>query len=90
MSWPSILSHLLAIRARSVPLGLFLDTCESLLDDGEWFIRKAVGWGLRELSTRYPQETFDFLMQHRERASRLTLREGARKLPADLQRQVLE
>jgi 3-methyladenine DNA glycosylase AlkD len=84
----SLLCHFPAIRDRTVPVGILLDTCEALLDEDEFFIRKAVGWTLREFSKGYPEKAFAFLMQHRERASGLTLKEGMRHLPESWQAQI--
>jgi 3-methyladenine DNA glycosylase AlkD len=85
----SILCHLPAIRSRSADLHTFFSTCEALLDEKEFFIRKAIGWALRELSKEHADEAFAFMMQHRDRAARLVLREGCRLLPKDLQAHIL-
>ncbi|MCB8932683.1 MAG: DNA alkylation repair protein [Fimbriimonadaceae bacterium] len=51
------------------------------LGEKEFFIRKAIGWVLRETGKRQPQVVFEFLMEHRSAVSGLTLREGAKYLP---------
>ena len=53
-----------------------------MLEEREFFIRKAVGWVLREVSKKRPELTFAFLREHRGRVSGLTLSEGAKYLPA--------
>jgi len=50
-----------------------------------FFIRKAIGWALRECSKKYPEEVFAFLERIGGRASGLTRREGSRRLPEQLQ-----
>lgn len=53
-----------------------------MLDEKEFFIRKAIGWVLREVSKKRPKLVFEFLREHRAEVSGLTLREGAKYLPA--------
>ena len=60
-----------------------------MLEEKEFFIRKAIGWGLREIAKAAPDEAFGFLMKIKGRASGLTLREGAKRLPEKLKTQVL-
>ncbi|MBI5409163.1 MAG: DNA alkylation repair protein [Nitrospirae bacterium] len=52
-----------------------------MLHEKEFFIRKAIGWCVREISKASPDEAFEFLMKIKDRASGLTLREGAKRLP---------
>ena len=54
----------------------------SMLDQREFFIRKAIGWVLREVSKKRPDLTYAFLRKHHDRVSRLSLLEGAKYLPA--------
>jgi 3-methyladenine DNA glycosylase AlkD len=53
-----------------------------MLGEREFFIRKAIGWVLREVSKKRPELVFEFLRDHREEVSGLTLSEGAKYLPA--------
>jgi 3-methyladenine DNA glycosylase AlkD len=46
----------------------------------EFFIRKAIGWALREYSKTAPEAVRDFLLENRERLSGLSFREGAKRL----------
>jgi 3-methyladenine DNA glycosylase AlkD len=52
-----------------------------MFGEREFFIRKAIGWILREVSKKRPELVFEFLHEHRERVSGLTLSEGAKYLP---------
>ncbi len=52
-----------------------------MLTEKEFFIRKAIGWVLREVGRQRPQLAFEFLRAHRAQLSGLTLREGSRRLP---------
>ena len=53
-----------------------------MVEEKEFFIRKAIGWVLREVAKQRPELTYAFLAEHIERVSGLTLREGAKYLPA--------
>lgn len=61
----------------------FTALADPLLEDKEFFVRKAIGWMLRERTKKAPDEVFDWLLPRRSRASRLTLREAAKHLPAE-------
>jgi 3-methyladenine DNA glycosylase AlkD len=51
--------------------------------DERFFIRKAIGWTLREIAAKNPQFVFEFVLQYRDQMSGLTLREATRNLPED-------
>jgi 3-methyladenine DNA glycosylase AlkD len=51
-----------------------------MLEEREFFIRKAIGWVLREVSKTRPALVRGFLARHRDRASGLTLREATKYL----------
>ncbi len=67
---------------------LFTRLAASMLHEKEFFIRKAIGWVLREVSKKRPKLVYEFLHEHREEASGLTMREGAKYL-SDAQRKKL-
>jgi len=71
-----------ALRGGGGDFALWSRIAASMLDEREFFIRKAIGWVLREVSKQRPDLTFEFLRKHRERVSRLSLLEGAKYLPA--------
>ncbi|MEM7262045.1 MAG: DNA alkylation repair protein [Planctomycetota bacterium] len=58
---------------------LFSD-CLECADEKEFFIRKAIGWALREYSKAAPEAVRDFLVDHRDQLSPLSFREGAKRL----------
>jgi 3-methyladenine DNA glycosylase AlkD len=66
--------QVLAIRDR------VLGWAETYLDDGEWFIQKAVAWWLRDLSKHDPARTRAFLDAHGDRMKPFARKEAARKL----------
>jgi 3-methyladenine DNA glycosylase AlkD len=77
----SVLAHLIPARKARLNHEYSWPTWEQLLPEREFFIRKAIGWALREASKQYPQEVFEFLQRVGDRASGLTRREGSRNLP---------
>ncbi len=53
-----------------------------MLDEKEFFIRKAIGWVLREVGKKRPDEVVAWLAPRTDRASGVTMREAVRYLPA--------
>ena len=53
-----------------------------LADDRQWFIQKAIGWWLRELSKRDPKRVRQFLTDHRGKLSGVARREATKYLEA--------
>ncbi len=60
-----------------------------MLEEREFFIRKAIGWVLRDTSRRRPELVFDWLAPRAGRASGVTLREAVKYLTPE-QRQAIE
>jgi 3-methyladenine DNA glycosylase AlkD len=50
------------------------------LSDKEFFVAKAVGWVLRELSKREPALVREFIEENRDKMTKLSIREGSKKL----------
>jgi 3-methyladenine DNA glycosylase AlkD len=71
-----------ALRAGRGDFALWSRLAAPMLDEREFFIRKAIGWVLREVSKKRPALSYEFLRTHRDRVSRLSLQEGAKYLPA--------
>jgi alkylated DNA nucleotide flippase Atl1/3-methyladenine DNA glycosylase AlkD len=55
---------------------------DAMLDEREFFVRKAIGWVLREVGKRQPRRVADFLAPRLDRVAGLTLREAVKYLPA--------
>ena len=53
-----------------------------------FFIRKAIGWTLREMSVKDPESVAEFLKKNKNKMSGLSFKEGSRKLPEKLSRQL--
>ncbi len=54
--------------------------CLKRIDEKEFFIRKAIGWALREYSKSAPDAVLEFLSENRGALSGLSYREGAKHL----------
>jgi 3-methyladenine DNA glycosylase AlkD len=63
-------------------LAPFLRRAEAMLDEREFFIRKAIGWVLREVAKTRPGEVTSWLAPRTGRASGVTMREAVRYLPS--------
>ncbi len=54
--------------------------CERRLHEAEFFIRKAVGWALREYAKTDPDAVARFVIEHREGMSGLSFREATKHI----------
>lgn len=59
---------------------MLFDHCLRRAAEKEFFIRKAIGWTLREYAKTAPDRVAAFLLEHRERWSGLSFREAAKHL----------
>ena len=75
----SAMLHQLGWRLDTDSTRLFV-YAQQLADEQEFFIRKAIGWALRDYARWNPQAVTDFLVQHRDSLSNLTVREAAKHL----------
>ena len=57
-----------------------LGWASKLADDPEWFIQKAIGWWLRELSKRNPSRVRQFLREHGAKLKTVARREALKYL----------
>jgi 3-methyladenine DNA glycosylase AlkD len=76
----SLLSQLRPLRGGRTDLTLFGELADPMLEEKEFFIRKAIGWVLREASKKNPSAVFEWLRPRATRASPLTLREATKYL----------
>jgi 3-methyladenine DNA glycosylase AlkD len=84
----AILIHVLPGRKKALNETYAWSTFEELLHEKEFFIRKAIGWTLRELAKHYPEKVFEFIRENKEKMSGLTFREGSRKLPEAMRKRL--
>lgn len=82
----SLLAELRPIR-NGARMDRFLARADRMLEEKEFFIRKAIGWVLREAGKKRPDEVAAWLAPRTERASGVTMREAVKYLtPADADR----
>jgi 3-methyladenine DNA glycosylase AlkD len=62
---------------------------DQMLEEKEFFIRKAIGWVLRDTAKRRPEMIAAWLAPRAHRASGVTLREAVRPLSADVRERLL-
>jgi 3-methyladenine DNA glycosylase AlkD len=62
----------------------FVRLAEPMLEEREFFIRKALGWVLRETAKKHPELVEQWLRPRAAKASRLTLREAAKPLAPEV------
>jgi 3-methyladenine DNA glycosylase AlkD len=87
------------ILAFLVPLGdtegfprywnVFTAAADPLLEDPRFFVRKALGWVLRQASRKHPDEVYDWFLPRVGRSSGVTVREAVRHLDAARREAVL-
>ena len=58
------LIHYSGKNAVFMPLGAVLPLVTNLLDDHRYYVQTAIGWVLREMGRKYPDEVRDFLVEH--------------------------
>lgn len=63
---------------------------DRMLEEREFFIRKGIGWVLRETAKRRPDVVWEWLHPRLDRVSGVTLREGVKYLDEDRQRRALD
>lgn len=76
----SLLAELRPIRTGG-PLDRFLRRADPMLEEGEFFVRKAIGWVLRVAGKHRPVEVAAWLAPRTHRASGVTMREAVKYLP---------
>src|SRR5262249_27107822 len=76
----ALLSLLLPLRRGQGDFTLFEELAVPLLPDKEFFVRKAIGWVLRETAKKQPALVERFLRQHGEAMSGLSKREAQKGL----------
>lgn len=87
----AILAQILQFRRGEGDFALYEQIVVPNFEEGKswskeekFFIRKAIGWSLRELAPKKPNLVYNFAQQYKTSMSGLTYREATRKLPKDL------
>lgn len=85
----ALLALLKPLRAGGGDFDRFARYADEMLGEREFFIRKAIGWVLRETSKARPGLVSGWLEPRAARASRVTLREAVKYLPAEDRESIL-
>jgi 3-methyladenine DNA glycosylase AlkD len=67
----------------------FAAYADAMLEEKEFFIRKAIGWVLRETAKRRPELVVSWLAPRVHRASGVTVREAVKPLPVPVRAELL-
>ena len=78
----ALLTHLPALRRGEGDWDRFAELADRMLEEREFFVRKAIGWVLRETAKRRPQLVADWLEPRAHRAAGLTVTEAVKPMPA--------
>jgi 3-methyladenine DNA glycosylase AlkD len=85
----ALLALLPGLRRGAGDFDRFARYADGMLDEKEFFIRKAIGWVLRETAKKRPTLVFEWLLPRAARASGVTLREAVKPLSAQQRAAIL-
>lgn len=85
----ALLAHLLPLRAGRGNWPRFARLADQMLEEDEFFVRKAIGWILRDTARKRPELVFAWLLPRASRASGVTIREAVKHLGEDRAEQIL-
>jgi 3-methyladenine DNA glycosylase AlkD len=80
----ALLALLRPLRRGEGDFERFSRYADQMLEEKEFFIRKAIGWVLRDTAKRRPDLVAGWLAPRAHRASGVTMREAVKPLPADV------
>lgn len=81
----ALLALLVPLRRGDGDFERFARYADGMLDDKEFFVRKAIGWVLRDTARKQPNLVYKWLVPRAARASGVTIREAVKPL-SDTQR----
>lgn len=85
----ALLSQLRPLKS-GADMERFVGWADAMLDEREFFIRKAIGWVLREVAKKRPAEVYEWLLPRAARASGVTIREAVKYLEPDQRDAILD
>ncbi|UDY35876.1 DNA alkylation repair protein [Dermatobacter hominis] len=85
----ALLTPLVPLRRGGGDFERFGRYADAMLDETEPFIRKAIGWVLRDTAKRRPDMVFEWLLPRAGQASGVTVREAVKPLSDEQRRAVL-
>jgi 3-methyladenine DNA glycosylase AlkD len=84
----ALLALLVPLRRGGGDFERFGRYADAMLDDDKFFIRKAIGWVLRDTAKKRPDMVFAWLQPRASRASAVTLREAVKPLSEQQRRAI--
>lgn len=85
----ALLAHLIPLRAGHGDWGRFTRYADALLPDGEFFVRKAIGWVLRDTGRRRPELVLAWVEPRVAVMSGVTVREAVKPFDPDTRDRLL-
>jgi 3-methyladenine DNA glycosylase AlkD len=85
----ALLALLLPLRRGDGDFERFSRYADAMLEETEFFIRKAIGWVLRDTARKRPALVFEWLLPRARRASGVTIREAVKPLSEEQRAAVL-
>ncbi len=85
----AMLALLRPLRRGGGDFGRFSRYADQMLEEKEFFIRKAIGWILRDTAKRRPALVAQWLEPRAHRASGVTIREAVKPLPPGVRDQLM-
>jgi 3-methyladenine DNA glycosylase AlkD len=85
----ALLALLLPLRRGDGDFERFSDYADAMLDEREFFIRKAIGWVLRDTARKRPDLVYRWLLPRAQRTSRVTIREATKPLSEEQRAAIL-
>lgn len=76
----ALLAHLRPLREGRGDFERFTRFADAMLEEKEFFIRKAIGWVLRDTARTRPEMVFEWMLPRAHRASGVTMREVVKHL----------
>ena len=84
-----MLALLVPLRRGGGDFERFTRYADAQLEDTQFFIRKAIGWILRDTAKRRPDLVFEWLLPRASRASGVTIREAVKPLSSTQRSEIL-
>jgi 3-methyladenine DNA glycosylase AlkD len=85
----ALLSLLVPLRRGAGDFERFSRYADAMLDEREFFVRKAIGWVLRDTARRRPDLVYEWVLPRASRCSGVTLREAVKPLSEEQRAAVL-
>ncbi len=85
----ALLANLIALRRGAGDFERFGRYADAMLEEKEFFIRKAIGWVLRDTGRLRPDLVYEWLLPRASRAAGLTVREAVKYLSPDQRAAIL-